>query len=178
MATDSEQTLEQLLVESARGDTVSFKELYELLSNRVFAYVRTRTPRREDALDITQQIFIALWKALPNFSYRSDAAFYGFLFTIAKRQLIHTYRDGENATVPLEREEDVPDRDANAELGDTLTRALASLDEISREIIVLHHWSRYTFGEIGEMLKMNESAVRVRHHRACATLKVTLEENT
>lgn len=178
MATDSEHGLERLLEESARGNTASFKELYELLSNRVFAYVRTRTSEREDALDITQQTFIALWKALPQFTYQSDPAFYGFLFTIAKRQLIRTYRDATHAAVPLEREEDVPDKKGDAELEDMLLRALASLDEVSREIVVLHHWSRHTFGEIGEMLDMTESAVRVRHHRACATLKVTLEEKT
>ncbi len=178
MATDSENALERLLAESARGDTASFKELYELLSNRVFSYVRTRTGGREDALDITQQTFIALWKALPGFTYQSDPAFYGFLFTIAKRQLIRTYRDAENAVVPLEREEDVPDKKGDTELEDMLLRALTSLDEVSREIVVLHHWSRHTFGEIGEMLNMSESAVRVRHHRACATLRGTLKEHT
>jgi len=178
MAIDSENTLEQLLRESARGNTGSFKELYEILSNRIFAYVRARTGEREEALDTTQQIFIELWKALPRFTYRSDAAFYGFLFTIAKRQLIRTYRAGKDAAVPLDHEENIPDREEDTEREDTLTRALASLDEISREIVVLHHWSRYTFGEIGEMLDMNESAVRVRHHRACTTLKATLEKNT
>jgi RNA polymerase sigma-70 factor (ECF subfamily) len=174
MATDTESVLERLLRESARGDTGSFKELYEFLSNRVFAYVRSRTLARDDALDITQQVFIELWKALPRFTYRSDATFYGFLFTIAKRQLIRTYRDARNAAVPLEREEDVPDAGEDRVLEDTLVRALASLDDISREIVVLHHWSRHTFGEIAPMLDMNESAVRVRHHRALGTLRTIL----
>jgi RNA polymerase sigma factor (sigma-70 family) len=52
-----------------------------------------------------------------------------------------------------------------------LTEALKQLDECSREIVVLHHWSRYTFGEIATIVDMTEEAVRVRHHRAKAVLK-------
>ena len=61
-----------------------------------------------------------------------------------------------------------------AELTHSVHRALEQLDECSREIVVLHHWSRYTFAEIAAIINMNESAVRVRHHRARATLASVL----
>lgn len=174
MATNTPTELAVLLAESARGNTASFKELYEFLSNRVFAYVRSRTATRDDALDTTQQVFIELWKSLPRFTYQSDPAFYAFLFTIAKRQLVRVYREREHAPLLLEHEEEIADEEGNGDEGDTVMRALALLDEISREIVVLHHWSRYTFGEIATMLDMNESAVRVRHHRALGTLRTVL----
>jgi RNA polymerase sigma factor (sigma-70 family) len=107
--------------------------------------------------------------------YQSDAAFYGFVFTIAKRQLVRAYRKTDD-TVHLEHEEDFPHETAHTTDEDTVARALTTLDDISREIIVLHHWSRYTFKEIAEMFGMNENAVRVRHHRALGTLRTTLEK--
>lgn len=174
MTADRERTLEELVTQSARGSAASFEALYELLSNRVFAYVRSRTASREDALDVTQHVFIELWKALPRFAYQSDPAFYGFLFTITKRQIIRMYRESERAAVPLDHEEDIADKVVDGVDHDALTRALDTLDELTREIVILHHWSRYTFGEIAVMIHMNESAVRVRHHRALETLQKVL----
>lgn len=174
MANETEPALERLLAESVRGDTTTFKKLYELLQSRVFAYVRSRITTHDDALDVTQQVFIELWKSLPRFTYQSDAAFYGFLFTIVKRQLVRVYRGARNESVALDNEAEIPDGEIDRGEHDVVMRALKTLDETSREIVVLHHWSRYTFGEIGGMLSMTESAVRVRHHRALLTLRTTL----
>jgi len=166
--------LEKLVAQSARGDSESFKVLFDLLHGRIFAYVRSRTGGHDEALDTTQQIFIELWKALPRFHYQSDAAFHGFLFTIARRQIIGTYRKRDTSTFSLRDAEEPVAEGENIEEEDEIMRALTVLDDITKEIIVLHHWSRYTFGEIGAMLGMMENAVRVRHHRGLVTLKATL----
>jgi RNA polymerase sigma factor (sigma-70 family) len=52
--------------------------------------------------------------------------------------------------------------------------ALDTLDEHTREIVVLHHFSGYSFVEIAPIMRMTESAVRVRHHRALKSLHDTL----
>lgn len=167
----------EALEASSRGNTVAFHEVYSALHDRVFAYVRSRLTTRDDALDCTQQVFVELWKSLPRFTWKSEPQFYGFLFTIVKRRLIVFYHNAKQMPEALPDEENLPSDTKETGATDTMIRALDTLDERDREIITLHHWSRYTFGEIGAMLNMSESAVRVRHHRALKTLKTTLESS-
>ncbi len=176
MALDHELTLEELVTQSGTGDSKAFKMLFDMLHSRVYAYVRYRTNSHDESLDATQQIFIELWKALPRFNYRSDAAFYGFLFTITKRQIIGTYRQRHPSILALTSDDEFVGEEQDTLQEDEVMRALTSLDEITKEIVVLHHWSRYTFGEIAMMLTMTENAVRVRHHRGLLTLKSVLTE--
>lgn len=152
------------------GDAESFKMLYEHLINRVFAYVVTRTQSRSVATDITQDVFIELHKSLTTFSYKSDAAFYAFVFIIVRRRLARRYEEDKRHYVVNVDESLHQDQGVSTETVTSVHTALEMLDECSREIIVLHHWSRFTFAEIGELITMSESAVRVRHHRAKAML--------
>jgi len=88
----SELSLEELIVTSKAGDMDAFHELYERLSQPVFGFVAARTNSRDDAKDILQDIFIDVWRALPKFSYSSDKELYSFVYTIAKRKLARYYK--------------------------------------------------------------------------------------
>lgn len=151
------------------GDARAFETLYTTLVDRVFAYVVARTNSREDAYEVTQDSFVELYRALPKFTYTTDAGFYAYLFTIVKRQLARYYhakqKEPRSAVDP-----DAIGITREHERDDAVAYALTTLDERTREIVELHHWSRFTFGEIAEMLGMTESAVRVRHHRALGSL--------
>ena len=169
------RNIETLTAEYKAGDTACFEELYRLLLPAVFAYVSHRTSTREQALDVTQDSFIELSRSLAGFTYRSDGAFYAFLFTIVRRQLAKHYGlVKKHDTADEEVLHSVPNGEPAAEVSLAVRAALEALDERAREIVVLHHWSRYTFGEIAAILHMTESAVRVRHHRAQATLRTVL----
>lgn len=152
------------------GQAESFKLLYEHLVDRVFGFVVARVDSRTIAHEVTQDIFVELHKALPKFTYQSDAAFYSFLFTIVRRQVTRRYEEQKKHTNVSLEEQYVAGSEQSAEVTYAVRSALNSLDECSREIVVLHHWSRFTFAEIGTLINMTESAVRVRHHRARATL--------
>jgi RNA polymerase sigma-70 factor, ECF subfamily len=172
-----ETELRTVVEASCRRETVAFRQLYDRLQSRVFAYVAYRTPTREVAVDLTQDIFVELYQALPSCTYRSDAEFYSFVFTIVRRMVAkyyadkHTQATKDQVAIP---EEILSDDTVQESERMAVRQALDQLDEIAREIVVLHHWSRYTFGEIAIMLTMSESAVRTRHHRALATLNPLL----
>jgi RNA polymerase sigma-70 factor, ECF subfamily len=174
--TDEEQRLATLIKRSQEGDEDAFRELYEQLVDRVYSYTRSRLFSSEDALDATQQMFIDLWKALPRFEFQGIPQFYGFLFTILKRQIIkvraHRNRDPQAIT----HEELLPEHAHDRETEALLKSALRTLSKIDRDIVILHHWSRYTFGEIGAMLNLTEANIRVRHHRALKALKHYLSQ--
>lgn len=164
-------SIETLTAKYKAGNPACFEELYQLLSPSVFAFVSHRTSSRESALDVTQDSFIELSRALSSFTYQSDGAFYAFVYTIVRRQLAKHYAGtAKHATASEATLETVADGTVSRETTLSVEAALQELDERAREIVVLHHWSRYTFGEIADILDMTESAVRVRHHRAQATL--------
>jgi RNA polymerase sigma factor (sigma-70 family) len=177
---DTDYDIRILIEQCAKRDTESSKKLYEMLVDKVYTYVRSRTKTHEDATDITQETFIDLFRALPSFTYHSRAQFYAYVFVITKRKLAryytHAKRDGNEPMVFDEEHMAPSDEDVSHDMKRDILRALATLEEHTREIVILHHWSRYTFGEIAELLGMNESAVRVRHHRALATLGTRLKE--
>ncbi len=167
----------ELVKNSATGNAGAFRELYEHLIDKVYAYVRYRTDTEDTATDLTQEVFIDLFKALPSFTYTSKEQFYGFVFTITKRKLAKYYADKHTHAAKRTSEFDETQYVGNVRdisISTDIANALKTLDDTAREIVVLHHWSRYTFPEIATLIDMTESAVRVRHHRALKTLSVTL----
>lgn len=172
---ETDHDIRNLIQESAKGDAESCKKLYDHLADRVFAFVCTRTSTREHAVDITQDVFIDFFSTLSNFLYQSRAQFYAYVFTITRRKLAKYYADRERRgekTVTEFNEETFVDGKADIphEVESDVARALMALDPETRDIVVLHHWSRYTFGEIALLMQMTESGVRVRHHRALKVL--------
>jgi len=56
--------LQKLIEKTKNRDERAFQAIFELLSNRLFKYALSRSKSRDDALDIVQETFVELWKAL------------------------------------------------------------------------------------------------------------------
>lgn len=170
----AEHDIRILIEASAKGDAESFRRLYEHLIDQVYGYLRYRTATEEVATDLAQDVFVGLYQALPSFSYRSRAEFYAYVFQIVRRTLARHYGDKHTEGAKSRADIDgdlLPGMDTDREQSEDVRRALQALEPLTREIVILHHWSGYTFGEIGHMLHLTEAAARVRHHRAMETLR-------
>jgi RNA polymerase sigma-70 factor (ECF subfamily) len=155
--------------EAKAGDQQAYRALFDELEPRLYAYVRSRVSDSEQAADIVQETLIAFFKALPTFVYTTTPQLYQYVFTIVRRQLALTYEHLKRQPETLNEANVSESRSVPAEIGTIrldIEAALATLDETAREIVVLHHWSRFSFKEIGILLDMEEGAVRTRHHRA------------
>lgn len=169
--------IEEIISSIKNNGATGFRVLYDLLIERVYTYILARTNTKEEAQDCTQDSFIEIYNALPNFKYRSDAEFYGFVFLIVKRVLAKHYEKTKHKTEVVNEEVlNIASNEASSELKISISQILKKLDELSQEIIVLHYWSGYTFVEIASICNMTESAVRVRHLRAKAKLAELLEK--
>lgn len=175
-----EHQLRTLLADDTRLSKDGFRQLYALVQPKIFAYVSYRTTVREQAIDLTQDIILEVHKALASFVYHSDAEFYGFVFTITRRALARHYANKHTKAALQQSDVEIDEMVPVAGLSEmelSVRQALTQLDAVERDIIVLHHWSRYTFAEIGRMISLAEGAVRTRHHRACAKLADLLSIN-
>jgi hypothetical protein len=77
-----QETDERLLVEAAQRDPRRFAELYELHFHRVYAYVVGRVGRREEAEDVTSDVFHQALARLQNYEWRG-VPFSAWLIRIA-----------------------------------------------------------------------------------------------
>lgn len=174
---ESKISLETLIEESRNGNSLSFKEIYDHLVDRLFLYVRSRSKSREDAIDITQEVFVDFWQSLNKFEYVSEPKLYGFLYTIAFRRISKHYRF-KRPQVSLEDVGDVFVAENNTvEITEAkrAAEALKHLNNSDRDVIILRYFSGLTFIEIAEILSQNENAIKVRHHRAIQKLQRILQ---
>ena len=77
---------ERRLVEAAQRDRARFSELYEEYLELVYAYIARRTRNREEAEDLTAEVFRRALQSLPRFKW-TGAPFGAWLFRIASNMI-------------------------------------------------------------------------------------------
>jgi len=177
---------EAALILAAQRDIAAFGPLYARYVDRIYTYLRTRTGQVDDASDLTQQVFLQALDALPRYQPREGVSFAAWLFRIA-RNASPDWQRRQRPTIPWEAlpEEQqplAPDTADGAVLRQDeiaeARRLLASLDEVTREAILLRFTAQLTLAEIGATVGASEDAVRKRITRALHTLKERFRDDT
>jgi RNA polymerase sigma-70 factor, ECF subfamily len=181
-------TDDQTLVERCRrGDVAAFEPLVEKYRQRVWRLAFNVLRDREEAWDVAQEAFIRAWQALPNF--RGQSAFYTWLFRIVMnvaadraRQRSARGRAFGTERVPEEEWERViadegvtPEETATRlEERERITKALATLSQDHRAIIMLSDLEGLSYREIAEVLGIPMGTVMSRLHNARRRLRDAL----
>ncbi len=158
------------------GDRESFGKLYDLFLDRVYRFIYYRVNRREDAEDLTEQIFVKVFEGLPEYQ-DAGLPFEAWLFRVARNHLIDFYRT-HKSHAPL----DVAIETANdsASLLDQLDikltmenvrESLKKLPDSYREIIILKFIDDRDNEEISKILDKPVAHIRVLQNRAIKALK-------
>ena len=156
--------------------TYSFETSYRECYPRVLAYLRRRTDDTV-AEDLCAETFTRAWSGWPP----RGANALPWLYGIARNVVLEYYR-GRHEVYPLDEatEEHAhhPSAEDHAMSGADLRRAMATLGEGDREILMLCAWEGLTPSEIGAVLGISANSARVRLHRARARLANLLAEST
>ena len=67
---DQVDIIEKLVQSAKKGDPLSFGKLYDLFYTKIFRYVAYKVGNREDAEDITAEVFIRMLKSINSFSFQ------------------------------------------------------------------------------------------------------------
>ncbi|HVF16076.1 MAG TPA: RNA polymerase sigma factor [Steroidobacteraceae bacterium] len=173
-----------VLVEAARrGDMRAFERLYRMHSGRVLGLCLRMTRQREIAEDCVQQTFVRAWKNLAAFEGRS--AFGTWLHRIAVNEVLTNRRNrgtrSEGTSLPTQEEdedtfENVADLSVAADSGDVMDmeKALATLPEGSRHVVVLQAVYGYSHEEVAEMLGIAVGTCKAQLHRGRRLLRERL----
>lgn len=159
---DSDATL----VGRARGgDREAFERLVRRYLPAAVAVGLAVLADPEDARDIAQDAFVTALERLDELT--RDDAFKGWLLRIVRNRALDRKRSQvrfpkvDVTVLDLVDRGDSPEREAaRAELRDRLTRALSTLPERERQVLLLHDLEGWKHREIGEKLGMLEGTVR------------------
>jgi RNA polymerase sigma-70 factor (ECF subfamily) len=158
--------------------TEIFKNIYEEESDTIFRFCLVRVSNREQALDITQETFLRLWKNMQEGKTVLNNK--AFLFTIAHRLVIDWYRKKKSVSLDkmMEGNEDsydLPDeKSTGIEIGAEGRYLLEKINELEltyRDPVYLRFVEDLSPQEIGNILSISANAVSVRINRGIEELR-------
>ena len=161
-------TLEVVKTERETGADLTFERLYEMYRSRVFRTAYRMLSNRADAEDVTQDVFVKVFKKLG--SFRGDSAVSTWIYRIAVNACLDFRR--------RRRLRQAVSLDDGLEVGSTplsVTRliesALPRMAEGYRRVFVLHDIQGLKHAEIGKILGITDGASKSQLHRARAFLR-------
>jgi RNA polymerase sigma-70 factor, ECF subfamily len=158
------------------GDRAAFEVLVRRHNQRMFRAARAIVRSDVDAEDVLQQAWLGVFRSLAQF--RGDATFATWATRIAVNEAIAAARKRPLVAEVVDSASDAaPDADlARAQVGALLESCLANIPQGNREVMVLRDVLELDTAETAACLGLSEEAVRVRLHRARASIAATLTE--
>ena len=147
-----------------------FNNCVDTYSDGVYRFIVKNIGHEADAQDIVQTAFEKLW--IHREKVESEKV-KSYLFTVAYHQMIdHIRKDKNRATTDNFEYLKVHSHIAsNAELKQILLRAINELNPTQKSLVLLKDYEGYSYQEIGEIMNLSESQVKVYLHRARLILK-------
>jgi RNA polymerase sigma-70 factor (ECF subfamily) len=164
------EDLDELVRRAGRGDEVAFAALYDSVAPAVYGLSRRVVRDPAQAEEVTQEVFIDVWRSAPRFD-RSRGSARSWVLTIAHRRAVDRVRSAQAAS----------DRDQRAAVGtasrdfdevvetvetrlevQAVRRCLQALTELQREAVNLAYYGGYTYAQVASVLTLPLGTVKTR----------------
>jgi RNA polymerase sigma-70 factor, ECF subfamily len=163
-----------LITKASRGDVEAYNLLISRWDRRIFNYLLRLVKNREDAMDLSQDVFL---KAYQNLARLEDPSrFSPWLYRIAHNEAYSLLRKNRpESELGPERAESMPGRRMlPIEVGLAVETAMSRLSEDQREAVVLKIYQGFKFEEMSEILSCPVSTIKSRLYTALELLKQSL----
>ena len=146
-----------------------YNECVNRHADGVFRFIVKNLRQEEDARDIVQTAFEKLWINRESVQHEKSKS---YLFTVAYNQMIDHIRKAKR----IHQRENYPREEQmqfqqDRHVKRTLQEALSRLNETQKSLVMLKDYEGYSYFEIGQIMGLNESQVKVYLHRARLLLK-------
>ena len=174
----------ELIKKAQRGDSQAFGDLYEYHAPAIFRYLYSHLDNRMDAEDLTVEVFLKTWQALPKYIQRG-APFLAFLYRIARNTLVDHYRQNSHT-------ESISPEDMDGYKAEGISEPVEIVSsQMEHQLILnvlgklrLDYQSVLTLRFIGELspeetarvMDRSVGAIRVLQHRALAALREEMKD--
>ena len=164
-----------LVSRAVAGEYDAFEALVQKYRNDVYALSYHYVRNREEAWDLSQEVFVKVHRNLKRF--RGDSSFKTWLLRITSNQCKDFFKKRRLKTVALESMEGPaadppatsqrPDEDLAAkELGEAIQEALSTLPEKHRNAIILREYQGLSYEAMAEVMECSMGTVMSRLHHA------------
>ncbi|MGB2741572.1 MAG: sigma-70 family RNA polymerase sigma factor [Cognaticolwellia sp.] len=176
-----ERSDETLVKQALKGKKSAWVTLVKRNEKNLYNYTLRMVSNPDDALDLMQDVFMAVFRNLA--SFRGDSPFKGWMFKIAHYRCIEFYRRKK----PTQSLDDSPEQEEQSHDGcpesylfsgqqaNILTKALCTLPVNQKLVVELKFFQHCTFDEIAQQLGISVNTVKSRLYSALDKLKGHLE---
>ena len=165
------ETDEQLMVAFSRGSMDAFSELFLRYKQPLYGFFRRRVTDQAQAEELTQDTFFAIVRASSR--YEPRALFRTYLYAVASKTL-RSYRRKTALRATLFGDEvgsRQPAFETPADADLWVRQAVAKLERLDQEILLLREFERLSYAEIADLLRLPLNTVRSRLFRARMALR-------
>ncbi len=162
------------LTDAPKGMTAKeFNSAVDEFSDNIFRFALKHIKNEMSAKDIVQETFAKVWVKHEEVSFEKVKS---YLFTTAYNAIIDfVKKEKRNYDLPADSASRSSEATANFDVQAIINRALETLPEIQKTVVLLRDYEGYSYEEIGEICKLKEAQVKVYIFRARQTLKVYLK---
>lgn len=181
-----DKILKDLILRCQKGETSAFEELYDLYGKKIFNIILKLISNYHDANDLTQEVFIKIYKSIDKF--KGNSSLWSWIYVIISNSVKDYFRknlknvalsidneDEETGTIEIIDESNFVENILMVKYQKELVnKAISQLGYNHKEIILLKEIYDYSYSEIALMLQISEGTVKSRLNRARENLKKIL----
>lgn len=177
--TKEQMDSEQMQICKAQKNPKEFEPLYNQYFENIFRFVFQRVENKEEAADITSQVFLKAMLNIKSYQYKG-VPFSAWLYRIAISEIGNYYqRTNKSRIVNTETEQihsviNESGIDVTEERIQKIQEALKNLSEDDLQLIEMRFFENRPFKEIGDILKITENNAKVKLYRTLDKIKVQL----
>jgi RNA polymerase sigma-70 factor, ECF subfamily len=176
----SSEAIEDLIERCLQGDQAAWDEIVRLHWRKVFNIAYKFVGRHDEAEDLTQDVFLKIFKSLDTFDRRAN--FQTWLISVSRNLCIDHYRSVRKERETIDRKQDAGEVSArSADPGPIaaleqrdrvamLRKALSVLPPTLRQAVVMRDLQELSYQEIAHKLKLPEGTVKSRINRGRSEL--------
>lgn len=173
----TEQQIVALILEPSTREE-AFKLLLKKYQQRIYWHIRKMVIDHDDADDVTQETFIKVWTALPNF--RGDSKLFTWIYRIATNECLNFLEKKKrkhNVSINGEEEEFLTRNLQSSsyidgtEIQMKLQQAILTLPEKQRLVFNMKYFDDVTYEEMSEILETSVGALKSSYHFAVKKLE-------
>ena len=192
VATGAERTDAEIMLAVAAGDEAGYNYLVGRYHRQIIHFLFRMVRNEAIAEELAQEVFLRVYRSRE--SYRAEAKFSTWLYRIATNLAVNHARDTKYERTSQTLELDAPDAESGStpEVADddpnveqrmlreermaAIRAQVAALPERQRMAVLMHKYQEMDYRQIGEVLKLSESATKSLLFRAYQTLRDRLKE--
>jgi RNA polymerase sigma-70 factor, ECF subfamily len=178
---ENADSLAPILAKAKLGEQAAFGEIYNLYFKKIYQFIYYRVGHKEVAEDLAEEVFLKAFTKIASIS--ENSAFVGWLYQIARNQVIDYYRQ-KKLTVNLDEIENTLEYESNVidvvNLENQQKILLKLIKELAPEqqiVLKLKFFEDLDNPEIAEMLNKSEGSIRVIQHRGISKLQELIKKS-